>query len=60
MATANANIVDVYHQRRFTHLPLQSTAVEFVVQTHDHAHVDEIIAALAAAGFPVRLNNGDW
>ena len=60
MATANANIVDVYHQRRFTHLPLQSTAVEFVVQTRDHAHADEIIAALAAAGFPARLNNGDW
>ncbi|MCE9640883.1 MAG: threonine ammonia-lyase [Betaproteobacteria bacterium] len=58
MATANANIVDVYHQRRFTHLPLQSTTVEFVVQTRDHAHADEIIAALTAAGFPARLNSG--
>lgn len=58
LATASANILDVYHQRRFTHLPLQSTAVEFVVQTRDHAHAAAIIAALTAAGFPARLNKG--
>ena len=58
IAAANANIVDVQHQRRFTHLPLQSTAVGFVVQTRNHAHAAEIIAKLTAAGYVARLDNG--
>jgi threonine dehydratase len=58
IAAANANIEEVHHQRKFTRLPLQSTVVEFVVQTRNHAHAAEIIAALTAAGFIARLNNG--
>ncbi len=51
IAEANANIEEVHHQRAFTHLPVQSAEVEFVLKTRDATHVDEIIARLAAAGF---------
>ncbi|MEO7728934.1 MAG: threonine ammonia-lyase [Burkholderiales bacterium] len=57
IAAANANIEEVHHQRTFTHLPLQTTAVEFVVRTRNQAHAAEIITALTAAGFVARLDN---
>jgi threonine dehydratase len=56
LAALGANIEEVHHQRTFTHLPLQSAEVEFVVQTRNHAHVQEVLAALAAAGFSPRLH----
>ena len=37
LASLGANIEEVHHQRTFTHLPLQSTEVEFVIQTRNHA-----------------------
>ncbi len=58
IAAANANIEEVHHQRKFTHLPVQSAEVEFVLQTRNHAHAAEIIAALNKAGFAARLVNG--
>ena len=51
IAEAHANIDEVHHQRAFTHLPVQSAEVEFVLKTRNAAHVDEIVARLAAAGF---------
>ena len=51
LAEANANIEEVHHQRAFTHLPVLSAEVEFVLQTRGPQHVAEIVAALAAAGF---------
>lgn len=56
LAAVNANIDQVHHQRKFTHLPMQTAEVEFVLQTRDHAHANEVIAALKAAGFAARLN----
>jgi threonine dehydratase len=58
IATTNANIEEVHHQRKFAHLPVQSAVVEFVLQTRDHAHGAEIVAALTAAGFVARLADG--
>jgi threonine dehydratase len=55
LAALGANIEEVHHQRTFTELPLQTAEVEFVVQTRNHEHVREIMAALAAAGFNPRL-----
>jgi threonine dehydratase len=46
-----ANIEAVHHQRTFTQLPLQVAAVEFVLQTRNPSHVQEIVAALQAAGY---------
>lgn len=57
LAQANANIEEVHHERAFSHLPVQSAEVDFVLETRDHEHVQQIIAALEAAGFKARLHN---
>jgi threonine dehydratase len=59
LAEANANIEEVHHERAFTHLPVQSAVVDFVLQTRGHDHVKQIIAVLEAAGFNTRLHNTD-
>jgi threonine dehydratase len=59
LAESNANIEEVHHERAFTHSPVQSADVDFVLQTRGHEHVREIIAALAAAGFQARLHQSD-
>jgi threonine dehydratase len=51
LASLGANIEEVHHQRTFTQLPLQTTEVDFVIQTRNHEHVREIVAALTTAGF---------
>lgn len=55
IAAARANIEEVHHQRAFANLPLQTAEVEFVLQCRGQEHILEIIAALAAGGFPARL-----
>ncbi|PWT71433.1 MAG: threonine ammonia-lyase [Proteobacteria bacterium] len=57
LAEANANIEEVHHQRAFTHLPLRTAEVDFVLETRSHEHVQQIIEALARAGFAARLHN---
>jgi threonine dehydratase len=46
-----ANIDEVHHQRAFSSLSVQNVEVELVLQTRNPAHVREVLAALAAAGF---------
>jgi threonine dehydratase len=58
LGMVNANIEEVHHQRAFSTLPVQSTEVEFVVETRDRSHIREIVGALDAAGFRV-LPAGD-
>jgi threonine dehydratase len=58
IGNAHANIEEVFHQRAFTNLPLQTTEVEFVLRTRDRRHVEELLAALNAAGFAARLTSG--
>jgi len=55
IAGADANIEEVHHQRMFTNLPVQSAEVEFVLQTRNHAHAAEVVAALKTGGFAARL-----
>jgi len=55
LAAANANIEEVHHQRAFTDLPVLSAEVEFVLQARGPDHVREILAALAAAGYPAEV-----
>jgi threonine dehydratase len=57
LAEVNANIEEIYHQRVFSSLPLQTVEVDFVLETRDHEHVQQVIAALGDAGFKARLNN---
>jgi len=59
LADSNANIEEVHHQRAFTRLPVQSAEVDFVLETRDMDHVQQILAALDAAGYKARLHNTD-
>jgi threonine dehydratase len=57
LAEQNANIEEIFHQRAFTNLPVQTVEVDFVLETRDQEHVQQVIQALAAAGFPAQLHN---
>ena len=46
------NIEEVQHQRAFTTLPVERVQIDAVVHTRDLAHVDEVIAAMRARGYP--------
>ncbi len=60
IADAEANIVEVQHQRAFTHLPLESAEVGFILQTRGTAHVREVIDRLTRAGYPTtRIDDGN-
>ena len=48
---AGGNIIETYHKRAFTNLPLQSAEVEVVVQTRGAEHLREILEGLAAGGY---------
>jgi threonine dehydratase len=54
-----ANIIEVHHQRTFTTLPLQTTEVEFVLQTRGIPHFKEILRKLYQANYPIRLADKD-
>jgi threonine dehydratase len=54
VAEAGANIDEVHHQRAFSTLSAQSVEVELVLQTRNPAHVQEVQARLASAGFDAR------
>jgi threonine dehydratase len=59
IAAAGTNIEEVHHQRAFTQVAVQSAEVLFVIQTRDHAHLAETVAALSAAGFRARVESLD-
>jgi threonine dehydratase len=54
IGTAGGNIIEIYHQRMFSNLPVKRADVDAVVETRNPRHVEEIIAALEADGFPTR------
>ena len=54
VAEAGANIDEVHHQRAFSTLSAQSVEVELVLQTRNPAHVQDVVARLADAGFEAR------
>jgi len=56
IAEANANIVEVHHQRAFTRLPAQNADVEFVIQTRGPAHLQETLDALARGGYSAQAD----
>lgn len=58
IADSDGNIVEVYHQRAFTNLPVQSAELDVVVQTRGADHVREIIRQLEGAGFPTTVRHG--
>jgi threonine dehydratase len=50
----NGNILEVAHQRAFSPLSIKSTEVNFIIETRNAAHANEVVTALRAAGFEVR------
>jgi threonine dehydratase len=53
------NIVEVHHQRLFHDTSVKRAGLEVVVETQNRRHVEVLIDALAAAGFPTQLlSNG--
>ena len=51
---ADANIIDVFHQRAFSSLPVKQADLDMVLETLDRDHIDDIMSRLTAAGFIVR------
>ena len=54
---AQANIVEVSHQRVFTDLPAKGAILYVVIETRDRAHLDQTIDSLRGAGFEVELKS---
>jgi threonine dehydratase len=52
------NIVEVHHQRLFHDTSVKRAELDVVVETQNRRHVDTLIDALVAAGFPTRLLSG--
>ena len=55
LGQANANIIEIRHQRAFTNLSLRLAEVEIVIQTLGKEHVGHILQVLADAGMAVSL-----
>jgi threonine dehydratase len=55
---AGGNIVQVQHQRVYGAISAKSAELELELETRDAAHMAEITAALAAAGFPAQALDG--
>ncbi len=52
---SGANIVEVYHERYFSKLPIKSTALIVIIESRNLEHAERIVACLTDAGFPSRM-----
>ena len=59
ISDAEANIVEIEHHRRFTHLPIRSVAVEFVLLTRGLDHLNRVIESLTLAGYEPEFSDTD-
>src|SRR5712675_1454919 len=55
---AGGNIVEVQHQRLFGSVVAKSTELDVTVETRGRDHMRELVAALSAEGFKVRVLEG--
>ena len=55
IAAQGANVVDVEHLRDGMDLHVRETAVQLVLETRGPSHGSEIVAAVEAEGFRVRV-----
>lgn len=56
---ADANIIEVYHQRAFSGLPAKNADLDVVLETRDADHVRDIMAKLSEIGFRCTLLGRD-
>ena len=52
---AEANIIEVAHQRTFSQLSAKGTEIEVVAEIRDREHGESVVSALRDAGYAVRL-----
>ncbi len=53
------NILDVHHRRNSLDVPAKGARLDVTVETRDRAHAEDVMAALADAGYaPVRIDTG--
>ena len=55
VADHNANVVEVLHTRHGTGLPISDVELELHIETRGKEHGDEVVAALRADGYKVRV-----
>jgi threonine dehydratase len=55
IAAAGGNIVEVQHQRIFGTSSVRSPEVEFLVETRDRGHTDQLLKALQDSGIKVQV-----
>jgi threonine dehydratase len=55
IAETQGNILEVLHQRMFSDVPAKLADLDVVVETRDRAHIQELIARMQDAGYPVRV-----
>ncbi|MGI9413739.1 MAG: threonine ammonia-lyase [Hyphomicrobiales bacterium] len=55
LGDAGANILEVSHRRMFLDTPAKGAELDFMVETRDAHHAEEIIAKIEAQGFRVSL-----
>ncbi len=56
---ADGNIIEVYHQRAFSGLPVKNADLDVVIETRDAEHVRDIMARLSVIGFGCTLLDSD-
>jgi threonine dehydratase len=60
LGALGANILEVGHKRLFLDVPAKGARLDVTVEARDRAHVEEILAALAAEGYqPLRIDAGE-
>ena len=55
IGATGADIIDIEHQRLFTHSGPRQAELDVVMETRGKAHVEQILASLQAAGFPAQV-----
>ena len=55
IADAGANLVEVEHVREGLDLHVRETAVQLVLETRGRAHAQEVLDAIARAGYEARV-----
>ncbi len=53
-ARHHVNIIEVYHQRIYTHLPAKDAAIEVECEARDVAQIERLTEALRAGGYTVK------
>ncbi len=55
IADGGGNVIDVGHHRTYSDLPAKMTCMDVTIDTQGQDHLDRIIGALRAAGYPVEI-----